>query len=268
MCGKCKQTTTERDATGRCREAPPQRLSGGAGWALFLDLDGTLCPFREDPQAVQLTAVQQGMLARLAQRLDGAMCVVSGRSNDDLDRALGQLDVDRCGEHGHQRDAQVTAVTREELREAEQAVRAVAGLFEGDGIWVESKATSCAVHYRCAPRFADCLLKMMRAVAEFYPQLRLLEGQSVIELASRHMNKGQALRRYMQRAPYRGRCPVAVGDDRTDEDAFLAATSLGGFAVSVGVRYSPSARYWLPDAFAVNDWLEQLSALHPAAGHA
>jgi trehalose 6-phosphate phosphatase len=64
----------------------------------------------------------------------------------------------------------------------------------------------------------------------------------------------------MQQSNFSGRVPVAIGDDVTDEDAFVAAASLGGFGIAVGPRPSNAARFRMADTHAVNAWLASLAA--------
>src|SRR3954452_18629203 len=56
--------------------------------ALFLDLDGTLAPIAARPQDVRPDPRRTSLLERLAQRLDGRLAVVSGRTLEDIDRIL------------------------------------------------------------------------------------------------------------------------------------------------------------------------------------
>jgi hypothetical protein len=85
----------------------PRSLPAAGNWALFIDLDGTLCPFRDDPSKVELDEAQRAVLGVLQQRLDGAICVISGRTAEDLQRLLEGLEIERIGDHGHDRDARV-----------------------------------------------------------------------------------------------------------------------------------------------------------------
>lgn len=234
-------------------------LPDAPGWALFVDLDGTLCEYRDDPQAVRLDEAQCALLQRLSRRVGGALCVLSGRTASDLDRALHGCEVLRCGDHGHSGDAGLPEAAARDLEQAEPALRALAAAFEAHGVWVERKPAACALHYRRSPELADRLTAAVRELSANLAALRLLEGQCVFELVACGDSKGRALRRLMQRPPFAGRVPVALGDDVTDEDAFVAAAALGGFGIGVGPRPSVAARHRLLDVAACNAWLRGLA---------
>jgi trehalose 6-phosphate phosphatase len=232
-------------------------LPPNAGWALFLDLDGTLCGYRDDPDDVALTPRLRGLLDRLAQRLQGAVCILSGRSAADLDRLLAGLPLARIAEHGGAGTALRNADYRAQLDAVEAALRTIAAA--NPGAWVERKPSSCVLHYRAAADRAECLDRVVSPLLPAHPELRLLRGLFVYEFAARGSDKGTALTAQMQCAPFAGRVPVAVGDDVTDEDAFAAAAALQGFGIAVGPRISATARFRLADADAVADWIAGLA---------
>ena len=236
---------------------PPSCWSSERPWALFLDLDGTLCAFEDDPANVRLSAAQQRLLHDLRVRLGGALCIVSGRGQSDLARMLSGVELPYIGDHGQHGEGTLAAAVRRQLDKAELAMRKLA--CDRHGVWVERKASSCALHYRRAPDCEKQLQVAVRLAVDPLSHLRLLEGHCVLEVTARSANKGAALRRCMQDAPFEGRLPVAVGDDATDEDAFVAATALGGFGVAVGPRASAAARYALRDCLAVDAWLAGLA---------
>ena len=98
----------------------------------------------------------------------------------------------------------------------------------------------------------------MTPLAHALDRLRLLDGHRVFEFTTRDRNKGSALAARLQQPEFAGRKPIAVGDDVTDEDAFVVANDLGGFGVAVGARPSAAARFHLDDSHAVGRWLTQL----------
>lgn len=239
---------------------PPRTWAAERPWAMFLDLDGTLCPFEDDPGNVRLSQAQQRLLVDLNARLGGALAIVSGRSHADLARIVEGLPVQYIGDHGQHGDAALAPAVRRQLDKAELAMRKLA--CDRVGVWVERKVSSCALHYRRAPECETQLRLAARLTVDSLSHLRLLEGQCVLEATARASNKGSALRRTMTHPPFEDRLPVAVGDDVTDEDAFLAAAAMGGFGVAVGPRPSPAARYALADCLSVDAWLADLAFGH------
>lgn len=227
---------------------PPSR-----DWALFLDLDGTLCGYRDIPADVALSPPQQAVLGQLWQQLDGAVCVLSGRSAADLQQVFRGLPLRLIGDHGVDAQQAHDDAFLAALQGAETALRELA--LQQPGTWVERKPASCALHYRQVPDRAACLRQALAPWLPRWPQLRLLDGHDVFEWSAASQSKGTALAAAMGKPPFAGRVPVAVGDDVTDEDAFAAATALGGFGIAVGPRHSPLARHGLADAQAVNRWL-------------
>jgi len=245
------------------RLSPPMRLHEGTGWALFLDLDGTLCDYRDDPAEVALSPLLRRVLSLLATRLDGALCVLSRRSAADLDRILGTLKLPRIAEHGGAVAALHDPADREQLHEIEGALGRICA--DNPGTWVERKPGSCVLHCRHAPERAESLRNTLLPLLPRYDRLRLIDGVCLFEFAARDRDKGIALFGQMQVLPFAGRQPVVVGDDVTDEDAFVAAIALGGLGIGVGTRTSLAAKFHLDDYAAVGAWLAGLAGAEDAA---
>src|SRR5215216_2216374 len=68
--------------------------------AVLLDIDGTLIEIAPTPQEVRVPASLKHVLARLRDRLDGALALVSGRPLADIDRLFEPLQVAAVGGHG------------------------------------------------------------------------------------------------------------------------------------------------------------------------
>jgi trehalose 6-phosphate phosphatase len=94
--------------------------------------------------------------------------------------------------------------------------------------------------------------------------LRVQHGRMVVEVTPAAVSKATALADFLRESPFRGRTPVYVGDDLTDESGFEWVNQAGGLSVCVDVRGPTAARTTLPSVDAVRDWLRGLAM--PAAG--
>lgn len=123
------------------------------------------------------------------------------------------------------------------------------------GLWLEDKDLSLALHYRGAPGLAAEAHRLMTEVqAEAGPAFCLLTGKGIVELKPAGRDKGMAVQEFMQEQPFRGRVPVFVGDDVTDEYGFKMVNQLGGHSVKVGPGPT-DARWRLRDVRSVRSWL-------------
>ena len=106
------------------------------------------------------------------------------------------------------------------------------------GVRVEAKPYSRTVHTRgLAPELAAALHDHAAAVSADYPDIRVIEGHDVTELAVKQATKGDGLRLLA-----RAQQPTAMayfGDDVTDEDAFAALEQLIGPAETSAPDQSP-----------------------------
>jgi trehalose 6-phosphate phosphatase len=73
-----------------------------------------------------------------------------------------------------------------------------------------------------------------RALALVGNQYAVHRGKRVVELTPAGRDKGLAIRAFMREAPFRGKRPVFIGDDVTDEHGFAMVNKLGGDAIKVG----------------------------------
>jgi trehalose 6-phosphate phosphatase len=227
-------------------------------WAWFLDVDGTLLEFAEQPDAVVVPVDLRQLLQTVAAFAQGALALVSGRPVAALDRLFAPLRLPLAGQHGaERRDAQGVLhrldATLANLDHARDELRVMAAGIRG--VLLEDKGMTLALHYRRAPDRAPELRAAMRALLlSLGDEFVLMEGKCVLELRPTGKDKGLAVRDFMSEPPFRGRTPVFVGDDVTDEDGFAVVSALGGHAVKVGPGDS-LAPWRLADAAQVRTWL-------------
>jgi trehalose 6-phosphate phosphatase len=240
----------------------PPALSDGC--ALFLDIDGTLLELAERPDAARPDRAVTRLLPALRQALGGALALVTGRSISDADRLFPGMALPVAGQHGcERRDAHGTLYLHAPAPGTLAQLRALFTAFaeSHDGVLLEDKGHSLAIHYRQAPNLAALVHKTVReAVAAIgITGYQLQPGKCLLELRPDGRDKGTAIGDFMDEAPFRGRRPVFVGDDSGDEHGFAVVETLRGWSIKVG-RGRTRARYRLEDVTAVRRWLNALLA--------
>ncbi len=236
-----------------------------ADTALFLDFDGTLADLAATPHQVELPQDVVPLLRQLAEQLQGALAIVSGRPLAEIDAFLAPLQLPCAAEHGAVRrltPAHIQALATPDLREVVHLATAFAQAHAG--VLLEVKSTSVALHYRQAPHWESAALHAMQAAANSTPGLALLHGKLVFEIKPAGVSKGTAIEAFMSEAPFAGRHPIFAGDDVTDESGFASVQLRGGSGIKVGEGES-LAHYRCAAPSYLRAWLRQAANLVPQA---
>ena len=203
--------------------------------ALFLDFDGTLTDIAAQPHAVHVPSGLAPTLTALHRLLGGALAIVTGRRESDIDGFLDPLVLPLASEHGAQyrfADGSRPAIDPPALAPVLRAAEQLAAQHRG--LVVEVKRASVALHFRQAQDLAQVCREALEGAMTGLAGLELLSGKCVYEVKPAGIHKGQAISAFMRQAPFAGRTPVFVGDDVTDEAGFASVMALGGLAIKVG----------------------------------
>ena len=226
-------------------------------WALFLDVDGCLLDLAGEPDAVRVSPRLRTVLQSLAQRLGGALALVSGRPLQGLDALFSPLQFPGAGLHGLERRNGRSRSAPPGKPAALDAVRSEAeGVAAGfPGALVEDKGVALGLHWRGAPEAMDTLRHFAEAALPRLPGYRLQHGNHVVELRPAAGDKGSAIEALLEEEPFRDRVPVFAGDDITDESGFAVVNARAGISILVGEREPSAAPYAMRSPGAVRRWL-------------
>jgi trehalose 6-phosphate phosphatase len=207
-------------------------------WALFLDFDGTLVDIVERPTDVKVAPDLPEVLALLQSKLGGALAIISGRPISFLDEHLGSSRFDSAGLHGleHRIGNDLYLCQAEEHPALRSVVERLHDIVrDKPGLLIEDKGCSVALHWRLAAHEKEfCIATAHAALESLGPDYRVQFGKAVAEILPSAAGKGKIIESFLHEPPYRGRRPVFIGDDLTDENGFKAVNAQGGISIRIG----------------------------------
>jgi trehalose 6-phosphate phosphatase len=209
--------------------------------ALLLDIDGTLLDLAPTPREVWVPPDLAKTLPRLLARTSGALALVSGRSVNDIDLIFAPMQFPAVGGHGAEmrlspENESVFSHAPPMDNELKRRLAAIAKL--SPGILLEDKGYSLALHFRLAPHAEKAIYDAVAAIRADLPNsaMEVMPGKAVCEIKHSGFSKATGVRQLMTYAPFKGRRPVFIGDDVTDESVFAIMPEFNGLAFSVGRR--------------------------------
>ncbi|GAA4313530.1 bifunctional alpha,alpha-trehalose-phosphate synthase (UDP-forming)/trehalose-phosphatase [Nibribacter koreensis] len=233
---------------------------------LFLDYDGTLTGFVQNPKHAFPDEELLRVLDQLTQEPKNRVVVISGRDRHTLEDWLGHLPVDIIAEHGvwMRQQTHEWQMMHHITNEWKTEVRPIMEMHVSrtPGSFIEEKDYSLVWHYRKV----DASLGELRARElsnhlQFMAaniNLQVMEGDKVLEVKNVEVNKGLATLRWLELHPHD--FLLAIGDDRTDEDMFKMMPD-DAYTIKVGSQRS-FAKYNLDNHQEVRKLLQELCSQH------
>lgn len=234
---------------------------------VVLDYDGTLRAYVVDPQKAAPEPRTLDVLRRMAEL--ATVYVVSGRSQETLERWLGGLRIGLVCEHGLAFKPPGGPWMPPTKVSSAALIRLVEPIFEDfvrrtPGSTIERKQAAIAWHYRGVdPELSSFQVPDLLAVLEETLRRRpyaVLQGARVIEVRHQRVTKGHAMAQILKRHP-RSDFLFCAGDDRTDEDLMAAINGrwqARAVTCWVGSK-NANAGYWVESNVALLDELERLN---------
>jgi trehalose-phosphatase len=225
---------------------------------LFLDFDGTLVPYFDRPEDVKLSGECRRVLVRLSRHRRVHAAIVSGRRNAALRKYFRVPRLKLLGLFGWEKNGMpaIPSKAKGAILGLRSILAPLPSLFPG--IQIENKGVSYAVHFReMAPQAQRRVRTWIRGLLKrMGPDFRIIPSDHACDIVPRQVQgKGVAMREFSRslRAPF---LPIYVGDDLTDEPAFLALRQ--GITVRVGPVSRTKARFGLRNPEEVCTFLERL----------
>jgi trehalose 6-phosphate phosphatase len=236
-------------------QEPVLRQLAWSNMLLALDYDGTLAPIAEDPDKARMRERTRDLLEDVARAYP--CVVISGRSQEDvLKRVRGAGVFEVIGNHGLEPWRRTEAFAAQVQAWVPALGQQLAGI---EGVLIENKSFSIAVHYRRASSRTRARAAILSVAAQL-DGVRVVGGKCVVNLIPRGApHKGVAL----ELARDHLRCDVAmyVGDDETDEDVFSLDDPGRLLAVRVGADVTSRAAFFIKNQNAIDVLLARLLAL-------
>jgi len=192
---------------------------------ILLDYDGTLVNLASMPEDAIPSEQLLSVLTKLIGISQTKVFIVTGRGHKDIDKFLGHLPISIIAEHGAM------------IKENGKWINEIAD----DGLWkkevytllnditqtcpnsfIEGKKFSLAWHYRNTEKDegqiqSRKLITILKDAARYY-NLKILDGNKVVEITTGATDKGKAIQHVIERNEYD--CIICMGDDTTDEYMF------------------------------------------------
>ncbi len=259
---KDEETISAKKVTAKVRDMIIEKYTRAQSKVFFLDYDGTLQRFFNDPKAAMPDKELNSLLGTIADGENCHLVLISGRDKDTIGQWFGSSGFTLIAEHG----AWIKETGREWKERVPyspdwkgEIIRFLESFVDRTpGSFLEEKSNSLAWHYRKTDvelgelRALELTADLTNLISN--QDLEILEGNKVIEIKVTGINKGLAATEFLS-----GRNPefiIAIGDDWTDEFLFKAMPD-ESVTIKVG-NLNTSASFYVNDYMDVRELLASI----------
>jgi trehalose 6-phosphate synthase/phosphatase len=230
---------------------------------IFLDYDGTLVGFKDDPQKASPDEELYNLLDRINEMPNTTLVLVSGRDKETFSRWFDGKTYSLITDHGvwmKQKNENWVAAAMLKNTWMDSIYPVLENFVDNTpGTFIEEKKYSLAWHYRKA----DAELAQKRTIELntvltsliSNHELSVLLGNKVVEIKSSSIDKGKACTSFMLNKEFD--YILAIGDDYTDEYMF---EELPDSATTIKVGFMKTvAKYFVKSPKGVRSFLTKLT---------
>jgi len=233
---------------------------------ILSDYDGTLTPIAPRPELAFLSEEMRETLRKLSVDPRYILAIVSGRPVKEVESRVGIEGIFYAGNHGleikgpsrdyrHPKAAEFTPQIERICSELRSMLEDV------EGVIVEDKGLTASIHYRLTPPHKVSRLRsILERTVERFNGIKIFKGKKVFEVRpDLNWNKGMAAE-WIVKSLTKDALPIYLGDDKTDEDAFVALER--GITVCITPKPRRShAKYYLESVRQVQEFFEKLLSI-------
>jgi len=248
-----------------CWEEVEKALVRGA--LLLFDYDGTITPIVEKPELARLSKNMRNLLMRASH--DHVLGIVSGRPLKEVKKLVGLKGIYYSGNHGFEVEGAGVKLVKKEAKQTRHILKKICDelkkkLSRVEGVIVEDKGLTASIHYRLvAPKDFKRLEATFERVVKPHVdsgEIKITHGKKVFEIRPNvTWDKGKVVLWLIDVIKPQKNFPIVyMGDDRTDEDAFLVLKNRGLTVLVSNRRKKSHAKFYLKNVGEVKTFLKKL----------
>ena len=230
---------------------------------LFLDYDGTLVKFNNDPEL----AVPNKNLLKLLKSINlkdkTEVFIVSGRDQFFLDKWFGKLNINLVAEHGNFIKYSDSSKWFSKNNDDLEWKNDVSPIFESftdntPGTFIENKKNTLVWHYRKTdPELAKRRIMELKTVLSslISENISVIDGNKALEVTNLSINKGNIINELLSNENYD--FIFCCGDDASDEYMFNALPE-NSISIKVGEK-NTLAKYFVKNSDKIKSILSNLN---------
>ena len=230
---------------------------------LFLDYDGTLVKFNNDPELAVPDKNLLKILKSINTKDKTELFIVSGRDQFFLDKWFGKLNINLVAEHGNFIKYSDSSKWLSKNNDDIEWKNDVSPIFESftdntPGTFIENKKNTLVWHYRKTdPELAKRRIMELKTVLSslISENISVIDGNKALEVTNLSINKGNIINELLSNENYD--FIFCCGDDASDEYMFNALPE-NSISIKVGEK-NTSAKYFVKNSDKIKSILSNLN---------
>lgn len=228
---------------------------------LFLDYDGTLAPFKNDPAKAYPVKGTNQIINNYLEK-DIPVTIVTGRKSMDIRENFIKSEIPVLGLHGREflpaKKNIPIEIGPDTKNISDKLLNYLNEIVDNNQVVLENKKNAYAIHIKNNKNLQESIYKRINNKVQKlnYNDWEVISGRKIVEVRYKDWNKADAIRKYRNF----NILAIYIGDDRTDEDVFenLSEPGLSIYVKNEDKNLNTKADYYLKNPSEVIKLLKVL----------